>query len=159
MTALLLLGITSCADNAMIPIVYIHDAVPTPVLCTSFLVWPNHIHLEFPSSKCRLPVERVCLFRGVLILLPNLDRLVRLSSDETQAGFVECRAHDTCFSFERTRLCDTFAMLEPMACLPVVERGFAVVATGEHDVILIYRECVDDAVDRREVLHEIAVRA
>lgn len=117
------------------------------------------VPLVFPSSKCRLPVERVRLFRRVFILLPDLDRLVGLSGDKTQARLVECRTHNTGFSFKGTRLCNTLAMLETMAGLPVVERGFTVIATSEHNVVLVHGERVDDAVDRREVLHKVAVRA
>lgn len=51
---------------------------PTPHVC-SFSHFATHLELLSPEG--RLPVERMCLLRGRFILLPHLDRLVRLAGD------------------------------------------------------------------------------
>lgn len=98
------------------------------------------------------------LGRRLLIRLPDLDRLVRLSHDEPQSGAVEGGAHDAGLGVEGAGLGDGVEGLEAVARLPVPEAHAAVVAAGEEDV-LVDGERVDDGVVALEVAHEGALGA
>ena len=96
---------------------------------------------------------------SILILLPHLDRLVRLARDKSQSTQIESRAHDTRLCIKRTRLRDRIFVLEPVTGLPVPEGHTAVVASGEKDIVFVDGERVDDAVVAFKVLHEVSAWA
>ncbi len=100
----------------------------------------------------------MCLGRGLVIRLPNLDGLIRLSYDQSQTGAVEGRAHDAGLGVQGAGLGDGVEGLEPMARLPVPEAHASVVAAGEQDV-LVDGERVDDGVVAVEIAHEDALGA
>lgn len=101
----------------------------------------------------------MCFLCGILVLLPHLDRLVRLAGDQPHAGEIESGSHDTSFRIQRTRLRNRVLVLESVAGLPVPESDTAVVSAREEHVILVDGNGVDDAVVTFEVLHEIAAWA
>ena len=123
------------------------------------IIHPPITTLILLATKCGFPIQRMRLLGRILILLPNLDRLVGFSGNETKTCFVKRRAHDTSFRLEGAGLCDALRVLEAMSSFPVVKGSLAVVATSEHDVVLVYRQRVDDAVYGGEVLHKVAVGA
>ena len=98
----------------------------------------------------------MCLRRGRLIRLPNLNCLVRLSNDQTQASAIKGRAHDAGLSVKGARLGDGIEGLVPVARLPVPEAHAPVVAAGEQ-YVLVDSERVDDGVVALEVAHERAL--
>ena len=63
----------------------------------------------------RLVVDGVRLCRRLGVLLPDLDRLVRLAGDEARAGLVEGGAVDPALGLERARLRDCLRRLEVVA--------------------------------------------
>lgn len=95
----------------------------------------------------------MCLGRRLLILLPDFDRLVRLSYDQPQPGAVERRAHDARLGIQGAGLGDGVEGLEPVTRLPIPEAHAPVVAAGEQDV-LVGGERVDDGVVALEIAHE-----
>ena len=97
------------------------------------------------------------LFGGLIIGLPHFDGLVGLTREETETGAIEGRRHDTGLRIQRPRLCHRIHGLEAVARLPVPEAHGAVVATGEHDVVFVDGDGVDDGVVALEVLHEGAL--
>ena len=99
------------------------------------------------------------LLRRRLILLPHLDRLIRLSTDEPQPGPIERRTHNPRLGIQTARLRRRIQTLKPMARLPVPEADTAIIAAGEEDVVFIDGEGVDDGVVAVEVLHKGAFGA
>lgn len=100
----------------------------------------------------------MCLRRGLLILLPDLDGLIRLPYNQPHAGAVERRAHNAGLGIQGAGLGDGVEGLEPVARLPVPEAHAPVVAAGEEDV-LVEGERVDDGVVAVAVAHEGALGA
>jgi hypothetical protein len=117
------------------------------------------VNSELLPSKSWPPIQGMRFLSSILILLPDLDGLVRLARDQSHPCQIECRCHDTRLRIQRTGLCDRVFVLEFVPGLPVPECNAAVVATGEENVLLVDGECVDHAVVAFEVLHEIAARA
>lgn len=81
-----------------------------------------HAALKMPPRKRRLPIDGVRLGRRLIIWFPDLDSLVRLAANETQAGLVKGGAKDAIFGIERTGLSDGVHGLVAVACLPVLCR-------------------------------------
>lgn len=61
-------------------------------------------HLISLSAERWLPIQGVGFWRCFVIGLPDLNRLVRLSANKTEASPIKSCRHDARFSFERTRL-------------------------------------------------------
>lgn len=117
------------------------------------------VTLEFLATQCRFPIKRVRFFACVLVLLPDLYRLVGFTCDETETGPVKGRAHDTSFSIEGTRLCNGIGSLKSMSGLPVPEGNCAIIAAREEDVVFVGGESVYNGIVADEVLHQSAFGA
>lgn len=115
----------------------------------------NECHLELLPAQRWLPLKRMRLLCGIVILLPDLYRLVRATNNQSQTCPVVRRAHDASLRVQGPWLGNLLGVLESVTCLPVPERHGAVVAAGEHDVVFVDSECVDNAVGGLEVEHEV----
>eukprot|EP00961_Rhodomonas_salina_P204101 2754095-Rhodomonas_salina.4 len=105
-----------------------------------------------------LPVNRVRLGRGVLVLLPDLDRLVGLARDQARAGLVKGHGVDAGLRLERARLHNRLLGVEVVPGLPVEELHVPVVLAGHEHVVVVDRDRVDDGPRTVDVLHEGALR-
>lgn len=101
----------------------------------------------------------MALLRRSLILLPHLDGLIRLSTDQSQPGAIERRAHDPSLGIQAARLSHGVQTLKSMPRLPVPEADASIIRAREEDVILIDGERVDDGIVTLEILHEGSFRA
>jgi hypothetical protein len=99
------------------------------------------------------------LLGGILILLPNLDGLVRLATDQAQARAIKGRAHDARLGIQTPGLRGRVQALKAVARLPVPEADAPVIAAGEEDVVFVDGEGVDDGIMAVKVLHEGAFGA
>lgn len=138
--------VTTRAQQKLGGILGIINSVRSPLLQSR--------NLKLLPPKRRLPVQRMAVFRSILVLSPHLDGLIRLAGNQPQAREIEHGAHDAGLSVKRAGLRDTILVLELVARLPVPEGDAAVVAAAEHDVVLVDAQRVDDAVVPVEVLHE-----
>ena len=125
-------------------LVLIHDLVSPSLLC----------------ARCsRGPINGVRLRRRVLVLLPDLDRLVRLGRDETRASLIKRARKDTRLRLERARLNACHFCVEVITRFPIHEAQRSVVVAGDSYVIVIDSHTVDDGTVRHRVhvLHERAL--
>lgn len=116
----------------------------------------NPPQLELLPPKCWCPFQRMCFLGRIIVLLPDLYRLVALSSYQPQSCPIECGAHHAGFRTQGTWLRNRVAVLKSMSRFPVIEAVCSVVAARKRDIVLVHGNCVDNAVGRLEVLHEVA---
>lgn len=115
--------------------------------------------LEFLPSECRLPIQRMRLRRGLVILLPDFDSLIRLTTNQPQSRFIERARKDPTLRIQRPWLRGGVQALVPMARLPIPEGNRSIITTREKDIVFIDAKGIDDCVLAFEVLHEGAFRA
>mmetsp|Transcript_9728 Transcript_9728/g.39391 ORF Transcript_9728/g.39391 Transcript_9728/m.39391 type:complete len:365 (+) Transcript_9728:110-1204(+) len=98
------------------------------------------------------------LGRGVLVLLPHFDRLVRLHGDQAGSRAVKRRGKYASLRLHRTRLNLGRRLLEVVPALVIPEVQRPVVTAAHHHVVLVHRERVHDRLLlRQHVVHEPAV--
>ena len=102
----------------------------------------------------RFPLQRMRLRRRLLILPPNLNRLISLSANQSQSRLVKRAGKDPALRIQGTRLRRRIQRLIPISRLPVPKGHGSVVAAGEEDVVFVDAEGVDDGVLTVEILHE-----
>lgn len=110
--------------------------------------------LKFLPSQRRLPIQRMRLRRRLHILPPNLNRLIRLPTNQPQPRPIKRTRKDPALSVQRPRLRSRIQTLIPVSGLPIPKRNGAVIAAGEEHVVFVDAERVDDGVLAVEILHE-----
>jgi hypothetical protein len=114
------------------------------------------INLEAaPLEDLRLPVDGVRLLGGGVVLLVDLDRLVRLAGDEPRAGVVELHLENARLRVQRAGLDGRLEPLEVVPGPPVPEEHRPVVRARHHHPVRVDSETVDDCVVAGEVLDEL----
>lgn len=115
----------------------------------------SSLNLKLPtSSQGRLPLQRVCLWRGIGILFPDFDSLISLTTDQPRPRMVKNGAHHPRLSIQTARLSRRVQRLEPMPALPVPKAHRPVVSTRKQHVLVVDRQGVDNGVVAVKVLHE-----
>ena len=99
------------------------------------------------------------LRRRLRILSPNLNRLIRLPTNQSQPRPIKRRSKDATLRIQTPRLRSRIQRLIPMTRLPVPKRHRSIIAAGEEDVIFVHGQGVDDGVLSFEILHEGAFGA
>lgn len=80
----------------------------------------------------------------------------KLTSDQPQPGQIKSRTHNPRLSVQTPRLRYGVLILEPMARFPVPEPYTPIVAAGEHDVILVHSQGINNRVMALKILHKVA---
>eukprot|EP00282_Hemiselmis_andersenii_P014384 CAMPEP_0114111388 /NCGR_PEP_ID=MMETSP0043_2-20121206/1828_1 /TAXON_ID=464988 /ORGANISM="Hemiselmis andersenii, Strain CCMP644" /LENGTH=351 /DNA_ID=CAMNT_0001203419 /DNA_START=10 /DNA_END=1061 /DNA_ORIENTATION=- len=106
-----------------------------------------------------LPLDGVGLLRCVLILLPDLDRLVGLTGDEPRARDVKGGGVDASLTLQGPRLHLRLLRLKVVPRAPVEELDRPVVIASHKHVVPVDCYAVDNRLVRLDVLHEDAVWA
>lgn len=99
------------------------------------------------------------LRRRLRILSPNLNRLIRLPTNQSQSRPIKRRSKDPTLRIQAPRLRSRIQRLIPMTRLPVPKRHGSIIAAGEEDIIFVHGQSVDDGVLSFEILHEGAFGA
>lgn len=94
------------------------------------------------------------LGRRFVILLPDLDGLIRLSADQPEPRLIERARKDATLRIQRPWLGSGIQALVSMARLPIPERNRTVIAAGEEHIVFIHAKGVDDGILTFEILHE-----
>lgn len=111
--------------------------------------------LELLPPQRRSPIKRMRLLCRTVILLPHLDRFVRLSRDEPQSRLIKRTAHDPSLRIQTPRLRNRILILEAMSGLPVPESHAPIVSTRKEHVVFVHSHGIDDGVVPFKVLHEV----
>lgn len=117
----------------------------------------NTLLVPVTLEDVRTPVQRMRLFGGLLVLLVELDGLVRFGGDQSSAAHVEAHREDAVLRVDTARLRRDLGALEIVAGLPVPEEHRAVVAARDEHIVRVARQAVDDRIVALQILYELAV--
>ena len=95
--------------------------------------------------------------RRILILLPNLNRLIRFARDEPRSRQIELRREDSVLGIQTPRLRHRRGSLKTVSRTIIPKVHGAVIGTAHHHPVVVHGEGIDDGLVTRKVFDESSV--